>query len=72
MGSVEERYLEGIPVLSRGVMERAFAGTGSPRNAIKAKCLDCSNWQRQEITHCRVLTCPLHAWRPFQKAAGAG
>jgi hypothetical protein len=65
------KYLEGIPVSTRGVISRALAGAGSPRGAIKAKCLHCSNWQRDEITHCRVFTCPLHPWRPFQPKVAA-
>jgi hypothetical protein len=64
-----DKYLQGIPVSAKGVVKRAFAGSGSPRNAIKAKCLACSNWDRQEITECRVFTCPLHVWRPFQAKA---
>jgi hypothetical protein len=60
------KYLEGVPVSAKGVISRAFAGSGSPRNAIKAKCMACSNYQREEITECRVFTCPLHPWRPFQ------
>ena len=60
------KYLEGVPVSARGVVSRAHMKTGGRMNAIKAKCLDCSNWQRDEIAECRVLTCPLHPWRPFQ------
>jgi len=67
MGSRVEAYLEGVPILSRAIVTRAMGRTGGRSNAIKAKCLDCSNWQREEITHCRVETCPLHPWRPFQK-----
>ena len=61
-------YLDGIPVSAQGIVRRAMGKTGGRMNAIKAKCLDCSNWQREEITHCRVVTCPLHPWRPFQGA----
>lgn len=61
-----DKYVAAIPVKAQGTVARALAGSGSPRQAIKAKCLHCSNWQRDEITECRVLTCPLHPWRPFQ------
>jgi hypothetical protein len=31
--------------------------------AIKAKCMDCSCWQREEITNCTVKLCPLYPYR---------
>lgn len=58
-----------IPPGARGIVARALAGTASPRAAIKAKCLDCSCYDRAEVTHCRVVSCPLRAYRPFQKKA---
>ena len=45
---------------------RAAAGKVSPREAIKAKCLDCCCWQREEVAHCTVVCCPLWRYRPFQ------
>ena len=61
-----DKYLAGVPVSAQGVVRRAMGKTGGRMNAIKAKCLSCSNWQRDEIAECRVATCPLHSWRPFQ------
>ena len=46
---------------------RVYANTAPPSQAIKAKCLDCC-WQRDEITHCNAVTCPLHNLRPYQEA----
>ena len=60
------KYLEAVPVSARGCLTRAMGKTGGRMNAIKAKCLDCSGWDRAEIADCLVLTCPLHPWRPFQ------
>ena len=51
---------------SRGIMERAFAGKSSPRAAIKAKCLDCCDFDRAEVSACAVILCPLNAYRPYQ------
>ena len=45
---------------------RVYAGNLGKAAAIKAKCLDCACWQRNEITHCTVITCPLWAHRPYQ------
>ena len=35
--------------------------------AVKAKCLDCCNWQRVEITNCPVETCPISPYRPYRR-----
>jgi hypothetical protein len=41
-------------------------GSPSKVNAIKAKCLECSNFQRIEIRDCTVHQCPLWLYRPYQ------
>jgi hypothetical protein len=46
---------------------RVYAGQTGLTEAVKAKCLDCSCWQIAEITDCRVFTCPLWNFRPYQK-----
>lgn len=61
-------YLRTVPTSARGIISRAFAGTTSPRAAIKAKCLDCCHFDRDEVEHCTVILCPLHPYRPYQKA----
>lgn len=58
-------YLATVQAKSQGVVAAALNGTGSPRQAIKAKCLTCANFVREEIEHCTVITCPLHAFRPY-------
>lgn len=35
----------------------------SPIKAIRAKCLDCSGGQKQEIKYCPIEQCPLFAFR---------
>ncbi len=49
-----------------GVAKRAYSGK-SKAAGIKAKCLDCSCWQRIEITNCTALACPLWPYRPYQE-----
>lgn len=39
----------------------------SLRLSINAKCFDCSNYQKEEVTNCSVRNCPLWLVRPFQK-----
>ena len=42
-------------------------GKASPRNAIKAFCIECQGYQRKEVTKCNVIDCPLNLFRPYQK-----
>lgn len=65
--NARDLYLPNVPSKVRGVMRKAFEGTSSPRQAIKAKCLACSNFDSAEISFCRVVLCPLWAFRPYQR-----
>lgn len=42
------------------------AYSGSKANAVKAKCLDCTCDQRDEIKNCKAYSCPLWKVRPYQ------
>ncbi|MCD8238779.1 MAG: hypothetical protein LUC92_05535 [Clostridiales bacterium] len=35
----------------------------SPLKAIRAKCLDCCCWQKNEVKLCTAEDCPLHPFR---------
>jgi len=35
--------------------------------AAKLKCLDCSNFQKEEVINCAVPECPLFDFRPHKK-----
>lgn len=65
-------YLGTVPARYRALVGKAAEGATSPRQAIKAKCLDCCHFQRAEVRLCGVLTCPLHAFRPYQSDNGEG
>lgn len=39
---------------------------GSLKAAVKLNCLNCSNYQREEIKHCECLECPLWTIRPYK------
>lgn len=72
VAEIQAHYVEkSVPLLYRNLVQRAFAGTLSPRQAIKAHCLACSNFQREEVEHCTVVRCPLHAFRPYVRRAEA-
>lgn len=40
-----------------------WEGKRSPLKAIREKCLDCSNDQRDEVKFCQVKKCPLYPFR---------
>lgn len=64
--TVEIRLSE-APISVKNTLARAFSGSASPRQAIKAMCLACTGFERQEITDCTGYSCPLWCYRPFQK-----
>lgn len=53
------------PSLGR-LFQRALAGKCSPRQAIKAQCLDCQGLDREGVCTCGDHCCPLWHFRPFQ------
>ena len=59
-------FLEQVPLMYYSTMESALTGKPSRARAIKAMCLSCSAFVREEITECRVILCPLHHYRPYQ------
>jgi hypothetical protein len=60
----------GVPKNStyRRLFERVLNGQPgvSPRQAIKAQCLDCTGLDRQAVSYCRARVCPLWRYRPYQ------
>ena len=65
--SIEEMLLE-IPISARRNYLRAAVGKAPPRNAIKAFCLQCAGWDRNEIRRCTAVACPLYSYRPFGRS----
>ena len=51
--------------------QRALLGQAPRSLAIRVKCLQCCNYEREEIVNCTVLTCALHAVRPYQNKNAA-
>ena len=50
-----------------GVFKRVYASTASPREAIRAKCLECCWMDTPSIRDCTGTACPLWHFRPYQK-----
>ena len=45
---------------------RCYTDNASAGQCLRAKCLECTNFQRKEITLCNVTSCPLWIKRPYQ------
>lgn len=63
---IREKELRSTPDSARGIVDRALHHTASPREAIKARCLQCLNFDRKGITNCQSFNCALWHYRPFQ------
>lgn len=60
------RRLETTPHTCKNVFVRSWARKASPRQAIKAQCLECQGFDRDAITGCSSFACSLWEYRPFQ------
>lgn len=60
------KALSEAPESVRKTLAQSFSGSASPRKAIKAMCLSCVGFDRQEIKNRTSYACPLWQYRPFQ------
>ena len=58
---------DSMPRIYRKNYLAAVEGRATPRNAIKAFCLECMGWQRNEVSGCSTIDCPLNLYRPYRK-----
>lgn len=58
------------PQSCQNTLARAFSGSASPRQAIKAMCLACVGYERKSIENCSGWSCPLWKHRPYQSEGG--
>lgn len=56
-----------IPQIYRANYDKAMTGK-SPKAAMKAFCLECVVWQREEVKKCTSPTCPLYPYRPYKES----
>jgi hypothetical protein len=50
------------------VFSQAYSGF-SKASAIKAKCIECCNLDKAEVSRCNISGCPLWRYRPYQREA---
>jgi len=60
-------YLASVPSGSRWLFYKVYTGAASRPQCMKAKCMECSSFNRDEITNCTVKSCPLYNIRPFRR-----
>jgi len=66
LGDAADKRLRGIPSTYHYLFVKCQMGEIRGLKQIKLKCLDCSNWKRDEVANCTARFCPLWANRPFQ------
>lgn len=64
---IEQRRKQ-MPNIHRANYDKAMRGK-SKKAAIKAFCLMCVCWQKEEVRLCSDLACPLYPYRPYKNRA---
>ena len=67
MNQTIQKRIDDIPEVYRKNYQKAMSGK-SRAAAVKAKCLDCTCWNRTEVSHCSAEACPLWLYRPYRTA----
>jgi hypothetical protein len=70
-GEAEKRIIQrrvDMPRSYRRTYDRALSGN-SLRAAVKAQCLECMGWQREEVRVCTAYPCPLWPYRDYTEFA---
>lgn len=62
----QQAVVDEAPSSYKGILERAYSGK-SRAEAIKAHCLRCAGFLRNEVRDCSARGCPLHPYRPYQQ-----
>lgn len=65
MNDHQKAVIAEVPTSYKGIFERAYT-TGSREAAIKAFCLHCVGYLRNEVRDCSAKACPLWTHRPYQ------
>ena len=63
-----DRKLADMPKACRGIYRQAVEGR-SRKAGIKAFCLECTGWNRKEVSNCTALACPLYLLRPYREGS---
>lgn len=64
--SVEQSIFKTLPKVYKKLFWLCVRSKPRNSDAIKAKCLDCTGYQKEEVRHCKATACPLFKVRPYQ------
>ena len=56
-----------MPSKYRKTYQKATEGN-SRKFAIHSMCLECQQWQREEVRQCNDTLCPLHPYKPYNES----
>jgi len=61
-------YVRALPLRFQGLFRKVFLSSVAPRQAIKAKCIDCVGFETvsMRIQNCPTWKCPLWQYRPYR------
>jgi hypothetical protein len=62
---IEQRRAQ-MPEIHKANYDKALRGR-SMKAGIKAFCLECVQWQKEEVRLCTDLACSLYPYRPYKK-----
>lgn len=64
-----KQRIDSVPQRYKRAYLEAITGEGGLANAIKAKCLECVNFEDVDsnIGDCQIRSCPINPYRPYRK-----
>lgn len=65
MNEHQKAAVSGALPAYRRILERAYNGT-SKSAGVKAFCLQCTGYVKDQVRHCSAHACALHPYRPYQ------
>lgn len=66
LAKIEKYIAQSVPEKHKIATRRALLGQITRSTAIRVRCLQCCNYEREQIQLCSVITCALHPVRPYQ------
>ena len=60
-----QKRLDDIPINYKNTYKKAMTGRYRAA-AVKAFCLECMGWQREEVRKCNSVACPLYPYRTYK------
>jgi hypothetical protein len=59
-----QKRLNDMPMSYRNTYKKAMTGKYRA-SGVKAFCLECMGWEREEVRKCNSVACPLYPYRSY-------